>query len=152
MGGRCGFVPLPAHRAEDVITADHHQVSAVRADEAVVLPGALKQPGSIPSVLLELTSDLGILRQLAQQWQVILADRPQRHLLGHGQIMPRPHAPAIAGGSSLSPAGYRLVSQGFLDAPGAGGADALVDRKGLPQARGTFLGGAVVEVCVAESL
>lgn len=38
---------------------------------------------------------------LAQQWQVILADRPQRHLLGHGQIMPRPHTRRLPAGQPI---------------------------------------------------
>ena len=44
-----------------------------------------------------------------------------------------------------------VVSEGFLDALGAGGADALVDRQGLPQVRGGVAGVAVLQVAVAES-
>jgi integrase/recombinase XerD len=90
MGSRRGLAPPPAHRAKHVVAADHHQRSAVLADETVVLPAPLKQPGGIPAVLLELTGGVAVLRQRAQQRQVILADRPQRHPLGHDQIMPRP--------------------------------------------------------------
>jgi hypothetical protein len=41
--------------------------------------------------------------------------------------------------------------EGFLDTLGSGGADALVDGKGLPQVRGGFAGVAVSEVAVADS-
>ena len=46
--------------------------------------------------------------------------------------------------------GCQLVPlEGFLDALGGGGADALVDRKGLPQADGGLGGVAVLKVAVA---
>jgi len=41
--------------------------------------------------------------------------------------------------------------EGFLDAPGGGGADALVDGERLSQVRGGFTGIAVSEVDVADS-
>ena len=41
--------------------------------------------------------------------------------------------------------------EGLLDAPRGGGADALVDRQGLPQVRGGLAGVAVVQVGLAES-
>jgi len=43
------------------------------------------------------------------------------------------------------------VVEGFLDALGGRGSDALVDRECLPQACDGFLGIAVVEVAVANS-
>jgi hypothetical protein len=46
---------------------------------------------------------------------------------------------------------YPVASQYFLDAPGAGSADELVDREGLPQVRGTFLRHAFLKVGAAES-
>ena len=49
--------------------------------------------------------------------------------------------------------GWQLVPvEGFLDALGGGGADALVDRQCLPQVLRGLAGVAVVEVAVAESL
>lgn len=42
--------------------------------------------------------------------------------------------------------------EGFLDAPNVGGADALVDGKGLLQAGGGFAGVAVAEVAVADAV
>jgi hypothetical protein len=44
-----------------------------------------------------------------------------------------------------------VLAQGFLDAPGAGSADALVDRECLAQVRGSFTGVAVLEVGLADS-
>ena len=43
------------------------------------------------------------------------------------------------------------LEEGFLDAPGGGGCDALVDGQGLPQEGGGFGAVAVVEVAVAGS-
>src|SRR5262245_42851447 len=40
---------------------------------------------------------------------------------------------------------------GLLDAPGGGGADALVDRERMPQVRGGLAGVGVLEVGLAES-
>jgi hypothetical protein len=42
--------------------------------------------------------------------------------------------------------------EGFLDAPGAGGADALIDGKCLFQAGGGFAGVAVMQVAVSDAL
>ena len=44
-----------------------------------------------------------------------------------------------------------MVLEGFLDAPRAGGADALVDRECLPQVRGGLAGVAVPDVAVADA-
>lgn len=44
-----------------------------------------------------------------------------------------------------------MLAHGFLDAPGAGGADALADRKCLAQVRGGFTGVAVLKVGLADS-
>jgi hypothetical protein len=41
--------------------------------------------------------------------------------------------------------------ESFLDAPGGGGADALVDRQCLPQVRGSSAGIAVLQVAFTES-
>jgi hypothetical protein len=41
--------------------------------------------------------------------------------------------------------------EGFLDAPGGGGAHVLVDRQCLPQVRGSLFGVAVLQVALAES-
>ena len=43
------------------------------------------------------------------------------------------------------------LGEGFLDAPGGGGCDALVDGKGLVQAGSAFAGVAVAEVAVADA-
>ena len=43
------------------------------------------------------------------------------------------------------------LEEGFLDAAGGGGCDALVDGKGLSQVRGAFAGVAVVEVAAADA-
>ena len=42
-----------------------------------------------------------------------------------------------------------VLAKGFLDAPGAGGPDALVDRQRGPQVRGGLAGVAVLEVSAA---
>ena len=64
-------------------------------------------------------------------------------------------ASAFAGGSrqlGLWGGEFQLVVlEGFPDAPGGGGADALVDRECLPQVRGGLAGVAVLEVAVADS-
>ena len=44
-----------------------------------------------------------------------------------------------------------VVLEGFLDAPGAGGADALVDAEGLPQVDSGLAGVAIYEADLAES-
>jgi hypothetical protein len=44
-----------------------------------------------------------------------------------------------------------VAAEVFLDTPGAGGSEALVDRERLVQVRGGFAGVAVVEVGVADS-
>ena len=44
-----------------------------------------------------------------------------------------------------------MLPEGFLNAPGAWGSDALVDRERLPQVGGAFAGVAVLEVAVADS-
>jgi hypothetical protein len=44
-----------------------------------------------------------------------------------------------------------MLKQDFLYAPGAWGSDALIDRECLPQVRGAFICGAVLEVAVADS-
>ena len=44
-----------------------------------------------------------------------------------------------------------MVLEGFLDAPGAGGADSLVDAEGVPQVRGGLAGVAIYEASLAES-
>ena len=44
-----------------------------------------------------------------------------------------------------------VILEGFLDALGSGGADALVDGEGLLQVRGGLGGVAFLEVAVAES-
>ena len=43
------------------------------------------------------------------------------------------------------------LGEGFLDAPGGGGADALVDGQGLLQAGGGLAGVAVAEVAVPDA-
>ena len=43
------------------------------------------------------------------------------------------------------------LGEGFLDAPGGGGCDALVEGEGLLQAGGGFAGVAVVEVAVSDA-
>src|SRR5215831_13353123 len=54
-------------------------------------------------------------------------------------------------GASCRVVGHRVVSEGFLDALGAGGADAVVDRKCLLQVPGGLAGVAFLEVAVADS-
>jgi hypothetical protein len=44
------------------------------------------------------------------------------------------------------------LEEGFLDAAGGGGCDALVDGKGLLQVRGALAGVAVVEMAVSEGI
>ena len=44
-----------------------------------------------------------------------------------------------------------MVLENFLDAPGAGGSDALVDAEGVPQVGGGLAGVALYEVGVADS-
>ncbi len=45
-----------------------------------------------------------------------------------------------------------VVAEGFLDLPGAGSSDALVDRQCLPQVRGGLAAVAVLEVATADAL
>ena len=45
-----------------------------------------------------------------------------------------------------------VAAEGFLDLPGTGGSDALIDRQCLPQVRGGLAAAAVVEVAVADAL
>lgn len=70
------FPAAPARRAGRLVSADHHQGSAVRADEAVFFPGSLEEPGRVPPVLLELAGGPRVLGQLTQDRQVVLAYRP----------------------------------------------------------------------------
>jgi hypothetical protein len=44
-----------------------------------------------------------------------------------------------------------VLEEGFLDAPGGGGCDVLVDGKCLLQAGGAFAGVAVAEMAVADA-
>ena len=45
-----------------------------------------------------------------------------------------------------------VVAEGFLDLPGTGRSDALIDRQCLPQVRGGLTAVAVVEVTAADAL
>ena len=45
-----------------------------------------------------------------------------------------------------------LVAEGFLDLPGTGRSDALIDRQCLPQVPGGLAAVAVVEVAAADAL
>jgi hypothetical protein len=60
---------------------------------------------------------------------------------GSGGLPPRCRGPIV----------LPELDEGFLDAAGAGGCEALVDGKGLLQAGGGFAGVAVAEVAVADS-
>jgi len=44
-----------------------------------------------------------------------------------------------------------VLAQGLVNAPGAGGSEAVVDRQCLPQRRGSLAGAAVMEVAGADS-
>ncbi len=44
-----------------------------------------------------------------------------------------------------------VAAEGFLDLPGTGSSDVLIDRQCLPQVRGGLAVGAVVEVAVADA-